>query len=552
MYKHIVARFRKEHLALLVILLASSMLLMRQIGDPSLHFGDSAHHRMDGVFILDFIREMPITRIYEFTVDYYIQYPALGIGYRPPFFPFVEAIFNGIFGINIWSSRLAIWLFVMVGLIAWFKLVQRTFDFYTAFWASLLLVTTPFFVQWGWYTMAELPALSMAMLTAYVFYRFTETERSVYLYTTVILLILTLCTKMTTVFVVLWFTLYVGVKGDLFSYIRRKDVWLTIIIGMLLIIPLAVITIWLGDLNIAQSVGFGKGASLAQRFTSNNLKVYLIVLTEKHLTFPVLILSIVGLCWTVLKRDGRGLYFGLLILTNYVFFTYLIAKSSRYPIFWIPAFTLFAALPLSYLRQSRLLCGIGTIVVVFVIGYQVSQVYARAPSYIKGFDKAARYVLEHSKSPTVLIDGYRESIFVYFMRALDPKRSMYVLRGHKLLTSSIFGRHKIKVHADSKEDIQEVFDKFGIEYIVVESEYRAGVAQVHQKLREYLESGPFRLEKQIPIESNIRRDKGLQINIYRYLNPKPIAEDYLEIRLPAVGKTIRGAIRHERATQSIP
>jgi predicted membrane-bound mannosyltransferase len=49
--------------------------------------------------------------------------------------------------------------------------------------------------------MAELPVLSMAMLTAYVFYRFTETERPGYLYATAILFSFTVWTKQTAVFV---------------------------------------------------------------------------------------------------------------------------------------------------------------------------------------------------------------------------------------------------------------------------------------------------------------------------------------------------------------
>jgi hypothetical protein len=551
-YKHIANLFRREHLALLVILIAASILLMRQIDDPSLYYPDSTHHRMDGVFILDFLKEMPITKIYEFTVHYYIQYPGLGIGYRPPFFPFIEALFNGILGINTWSSRLAILAFALVGLSAWFKLVQRAFDLYTAFWASLLLVTTPFIVKWGWYTMAELPALSVTMLTAYLFYRFTETGRSGFLYATAILFSFSVYTKQTAVFAALWFVLYVGFKGNIFNLMRRKDVWIAIIIAIMLILPLAVITIWLGEHNIAQSVGVSKEASPGWRFSPNILKTYLLILARAQLSFPTLILSVVGLCWAAWKRDGRSLYFGLLILTVYVFFTYLIAKNYRYTIFWIPAFTLFASLPLNYLRQSKFLCGLGTIVVAVVICYQVNQVYDRTPIYTKGFDKAAKYVLNQSNSSTVFVDGKGEAIFVYFMRAFDPTRGMYVLRGHKILTSSIFGKRSIKVHANSGKDIQEIFDKYGIEYIVVESECTGNVDQIHQKLRKFLDSGPFMLEKQVPIESNHRSYKGLKLNIYKYLNAKYMNADYLEIRLPAVGHTIKAPIHHKRSIESIP
>lgn len=522
---------------------------MRQIGDPSLHVGDSPHHRMDGVFILDFLREMPLTNIYEFTVSYYVQYPALAIGYRPPFFPFVEATFNGILGINIWSSRLAILAFVLVGFSAWFKLVRRVFDTRTAFWALLLLATTPFLVQYGWYTMAELPVLSMTMLTAYVFYRFTETERPSYLYATAILFSLTLWTKQTAVFLALWFVLYVGLKGDLWNYTKRRDVWIAIIITAMLVTPLAVITLWLGDQNIAQSVGYGESAGLERRFDLDNLKACLFILSNKHLTIPALLVSFIGIGWAIWKRDGRGLYFGLLILTTYVFFTYLKVKTARYSIFWIPAFTLFGALPLNYLRQSRLLQRVGMTVLAVIICYQVNQVYARTPSYVTGYDKAARYVLNHSESSTVLVDGLYEAIFVYFMRAFDPTGSMYVLRGHKTLSSGLFSsRQRLVEHANSSRDIQEVFDKYGIEYIVVDNVNLASDSRVHQVLRNFLKSDVFRLEKEIPAESNLNRPKELNLRIYKYLNAKPRTADYIEIRLPAVGRTVRAPIKRSRNT----
>jgi hypothetical protein len=62
-----------------------------------------------------FLRELPLTRVYDFTVNYYAQYPALSIGYRPPFFPLVEGLANGVFGVTMWSSRLAVLAFALGG-----------------------------------------------------------------------------------------------------------------------------------------------------------------------------------------------------------------------------------------------------------------------------------------------------------------------------------------------------------------------------------------------------------------------------------------------------
>jgi hypothetical protein len=193
---------------------------------------------------------------------------------------------------------------------------------------------------------------------------------------------------------------------------------------------------------------------------------------------------------------------------------------------------------------------VGMIVFAIVACYQVSSVYARIPIYASGYDKAAEHILDLSKSPTVFFDGHGEAIFVYFMRAFDPNRSMYIFRGRKILSSSVFHSRKgLVVHANSAEDIREIFDKYGIEYIIVESEYRAKIARIHQKLREFLNSGPFRLVKEIEIESNHPKLIGQNLKIYKYLNAKPITADFLEIRLPAVSLTIRAPIRCLRALE---
>ena len=344
----------QARLGLFFVLMVMSILLLRGIGNHNLIYPDADRILMDGVFIHDFLRELPLREVYQYTADYYAQYPALSIGYRPPFFPFVEALFNAAFGINMWSSRLAVLVFALVGMTAWFKLVQRIFGAEIAFWSSLLLVTTPFVARWGWYTMAEIPVLSMALLTAYVFYRFTETERPGYLYATAILFSLTVWTKQTGVFLALWFLPYLAIKGQLLSCLKRKETWISVSIVLLLLTPLAVITIWLGDQNIRQSIGSGDTAKLASRLNWNNLTYYIVVLVKNQMTLPALILSVTGLGWSAWKRDSKSLYFWLLILSTYIFFAYVIHNLPRYSIFWIPAFTLFAALPLHYLRQSSL------------------------------------------------------------------------------------------------------------------------------------------------------------------------------------------------------
>lgn len=536
---------KPDHLALLLVLAVMTVLLLRQIDNPHLGLPDADRILMDGVFILDFLREMPLTRIYDFTINYFAQYPALSIGYRPPFFPFVEAVFNGIFGIHPWSSRLALLAFALVGVSAWFRLVQRVFDAHVAFWSSLLLVTTPFVARWGWYTMAEVPVLSMALLTGYLFYRFTETEQSRYLYATAFAFGLAVWTKQTAVFLALWLILYAALSGRLVAYLKRKDTWIAIAIAAAMVAPLAVITLWLGKMNLHQSVGEGGALRGDSRLTWKNLSVHLYTLGRFHLTSPVLLLSLIGIGWAGWRRDRRALYFGLLIVSTYAFFTYVAGKNPRYPIFWIPAFCVFAALPIVYLQKTRALVIGAALVLGGVTVYQVTEVRDKAPAFAEGYDAAARYVLTHSTSPTVFFDGYNNGYFTYFMRALDPQRSMYVLRGDKLLSSASITNYWMKTHAHSEEDIRKIFDRYGPHYIVVESDPWSGSPPIHQALREFLKSGPFELVHEIPIVTNRQPLEQKSLQIFEYLDAKAVTADFLELRLPVVGQTIRVPFRQQ-------
>ena len=126
---------------LLAVLMATGVILFsRAFFDASLGYPDADRILMDGVFIHDFLRDLPLSHVYDYTINYYGQYPALSIGYRPPFFPFVEGLFHLVFGMNTWSSRLALLFFGLVGIASWFALVRRIFDYATAFFSTLLII----------------------------------------------------------------------------------------------------------------------------------------------------------------------------------------------------------------------------------------------------------------------------------------------------------------------------------------------------------------------------------------------------------------------------
>lgn len=527
---------------LLIVWCIAAASLLRGLGNSAYQYPDADRILMDGVFLYDFLRDFAFGHLYQYTLEYYAQYPALSIGYRPPFFPFVESVFHFVFGVNTWSSRLAVFSFVVVGVGAWYVLIRRMFDTVTAFFTSLLLVTNPFFAMWGWYTMAELPLVSMMMLTAMVFHRYVDSGEAKYLYWTAFLLGLTIWTKQTAFYLVFWFMLYLAFLGRLMQTLKRKETWFAVLGLLAMVIPLAVITVWLGQQNLAQSIGHGHVPG-GSRFSYTNLSAWLWILYHKHLPLPVFVLSAAGFLLMLVRRDPKPLFFVLLIACTYLYFTYILNKNARYAIFWIPAFALMATLPIYYLRDRLRLRQLAMLGGVAVVSYQGYLIYESSPLISTGYDEAAAYVLAHGDSPTVFFDGRNNGYFTYFMRALDPQRSMHVLRGEKLLSSSsISTRNRLQVHVRSKDDILKVLDGYGVEYVVVESENRFGPAP-HTWLRELLKTDLFKLEKTVDVNSNHGSLYLQKLLVYKYLDRKVPSADYLELRVPVVGTTIRVPFR---------
>jgi hypothetical protein len=251
-----------------------------------------------------------------------------------------------------------------------------------------------------------------------------------------------------------------------------------------------------------------------------------------------------GLLYSLARKDKRTGYFWLLIVTTYLFFAYVLNGGERYTIYWLPAFAFFVALPAYYLAEKGACYSIVYVAIVLLtIGVNVHRVFTQPPSSTSSYDRAAQYVVDRSRSPTVLIDAYNNGYFTYFVRQADVDRSMYVLRGDKLLTSSsINPTNKLQVHATTREDIKRIIDGFGIEYIVVEDR-NYSPAPIHDELRSYLNDGPFIKEMELPVESTRTALKGLNLLVYRYLDMSPPSNNEVALHLPVVGKTIKVPFR---------
>src|SRR5436190_6942928 len=66
---------------------------MRGATATDITLNDQARHALNGVALLDIVREGGLSRPVAWLRDYFVHFPALSMPYHPPLFPAVEALF---------------------------------------------------------------------------------------------------------------------------------------------------------------------------------------------------------------------------------------------------------------------------------------------------------------------------------------------------------------------------------------------------------------------------------------------------------------------------
>src|SRR6266852_9337259 len=104
---------RVEFGSLLLLFLAVLILFQTSPTNGDFWWSDAPRHALDGAFYRDLLHDLPLDRIKEYAIDYYLQYPALTILFYPPLFPLVEALFFALFGVSHTTAQMAVAAFYL-------------------------------------------------------------------------------------------------------------------------------------------------------------------------------------------------------------------------------------------------------------------------------------------------------------------------------------------------------------------------------------------------------------------------------------------------------
>jgi len=157
-----------------------------------------------------------------------------------------------------------------------------------------------------------------------------------------------------------------------------------------------------------------------------------------------------------------------------------------------------------------------------------AQAWSYERPYISGYKNVAARLVDGYGSGIVLFDGRVPGNFVFYMRALDPKRQFLVLR-KSLYVDDIRRSDMSEELVHSREDILELLKNLGIRFVVVSDDQPELKSQ--RILRDCLQSDQFQMLGNFPIDSNQRGWKGYSLLLYENKNWTPPTSKWLTIRM---------------------
>jgi hypothetical protein len=499
---------------------------------------------MTGVFFHDLYREMPIGHIESYTVRYYLQYPCLSLLIWPPLFPALEGAAMLGMGTSVTAGKLMVASFAALAAVYVYRLVRWTHDDWTAGVAMLLFGFSPMVFSLSRHVMLEVPTLAFAIVAIYYFLHYLKRECQGDLWKTAAASGLAALTRFDAVYLLLYFLMVLTWQRR-FTILKRKEVWAAIGVSLAFVIPvyaISAVEVGWGHLRTVQE---HNGGAMECRTLLNAL--YYPSVLPYQVGWFVLSAAMVGLLDCAHHRDlNRTAPHVTMIAATYLAFTALGEREPRHAIYWIPAFTLLAANGVNWAgARTNLPYARAILAAIIITGTAWISANRPAP-YVRGYEEAARYVVENTKhSSFCLVDAYLDGNFIYQVRRLDPAGRIWVLRGDKLfygmLSEPRFGYVE---HVRSEDDLLATIHQYDPDLIVVESPRAGPQLALAELLRKTLRDHPdrFRLEKIQDVDSNKPEYQGVHLAIYRNLYRNANREHHLEVDMPWLRRKLGAAV----------
>ena len=418
------------------------------------------------VFLKDIILDMPFSDPKQYAINYYLKYPALTILFYPPLMSFLMAGFYAVFGISHTTAQFSITIFHLALALGTYLLARRCLPKWQAFSASLLLIAAPEICLWGRQVMLDIPACAWLAFSVLFFVHYLDKICKVsYLSLCAFFFLCALYTKQTTIFMAPVFLLVLLMTHGL-HILLKKHFWQILILFTLLLIPLILLTMEFGQVNVHSASG-----ARVSDIPRDNVWAWIYYLKQipHQFGWPTAVLSLIFIVVSVTNRRWRlpkniQITFLVWLLVGYLFFSAISLRD--------PRLNLSALLPLpilAVLALNRMLSNISqfytTLAALFLALSNVGYTMAFRPvPYAQGYAEAAKVVLEKSPNNSfVLFSGQRDGSFIFNMRAFTNK-NIGILRADKILLSLSIERSRgYKDRGFDENTIHDLLNQYAVQ-----------------------------------------------------------------------------------------
>lgn len=514
---------------------------------------DETRHVMTGVYFRDLIHDLPVRDLRNYTIRYYLQYPALGLFVWPPFFYFIEGVVMAIAGPSMITAKSVVLFFALGGLTYFFLLVRRSHNIEKAIVATFILGLLPLVFELSHFVMLEIPTLALTLAAIYHFVRYADLGLTRDLFLSGLLAAAAALTRFDAVFLLPLFVFLIFAQRQS-NLLSRGKVWVTAAVAILIVAPIYALSAyaigWVDLKFVVQPVS----ADTPSIFSFNHL-VYYPSRLPKQIGWLVLVPALFGIIMSLRKAERRAslLYFAIIVAT-YLTFAPIAELEIRHTIYWLPAFAFFAAQGLYALAQVlrvNLLYPVLSVALLISLGWID---IAKPLPYLKGYDEAARYVVANAKSPYCLFVGHLSGDFIYQTRILDTQRTFWILRADKLLFTVLATPDiEQKALTATEDTMLATIYNYDPEFLIVEQprivDRDSPVDRIRNiyedQIRTVINRHPerFHLDQEIVLASDSQQYQGMHLKIFKNTLRNPNPERRLSVDVLMLQRSLETEMR---------
>jgi hypothetical protein len=534
---------------LVIFIAAATVLFVTSPTSLDFWWGDAPRHALNGAFILDFVSAMPWHDPYRWAVSYYGQYPALTIGFYPPVFYCFEALFYAVFGVSHPAAQACVAVFSAGLGLAVYLLARTVLPRWPACCAGLLAMGVPEMAFWSRQVMLDTPAMTFLVFGIWWFVQFLKNDSGRALAFTTLLILLSIYTKYDDAFAVpaLVITLLSarGIKG----FVDRR-VWLAAGIGLLFLVPAAVVNVFYIPVNLASMAG--SRPSDYPLWSLNSWMFYPELLPHQlgFLTFAVIFLGVVA--WIIngarTTRTGPHWFSVLLVswfLIGYLTFSAIAVREPRHDLAILLPLVIAGTWGL-YMCFPRWWCGL--VEVAFAIGVLIQSTIAYPPPTLEGYRQVANYVAATApRNAVVIFSGYHDANFIFALRTHEERCDIQTVRADKLFLNVAIERERgVTQNPYTTAQIADLIKQTGATLLVAQAGFWDDLA-VMRRFEQVLHMATFKLLAEFPLRGQVSTSDGRgiaggpRLEVYRPNYPTDVAPYQDDIKMKILGTDFHAA-----------